>query len=76
MKSKVKIDKHNVVYRGLSLLGSSPTYAQESDSALSRLEGRTSKLEVLKGLKVSGYFQGSFSTDRKSFVESRLSEYG
>ena len=62
MKSKVKKLTSTMLFiGGLSLLGSSPTYAQESDSArLADLEGRTSKLEVLKGLKVSGYFQGQF----------------
>ena len=45
----------------IGLLGITKSYAQESDSIrLAQLEEKVSKLEVLNGLKVSGYFQGQF----------------
>ena len=60
IKLKNKISKLLLISL-LAVYGISISYAQESDSIrLSQLEEQTSKLEVLKGLKVSGYFQSQF----------------
>lgn len=59
----MKVKKQTVMFliiSGLSV-GISNVYAQESDSLrLTRLEEKISKLEVLNGFKISGYFQGQF----------------
>ena len=46
---------------GICLLTSVQLYAQESDSArLAQVEEKVSKLDILKGFKFTGYFQGQF----------------
>lgn len=62
MNTKVKRQTpKTLLICGLGLLNFIPTYAQESDSIrLERLESKVSKLEVLNGLKISGYIQGQF----------------
>ncbi|MCC6691464.1 MAG: hypothetical protein IT235_08020 [Bacteroidia bacterium] len=62
MKVKAKRRAHKMLLIGaVGLLGIAKSYAQESDSArLAQLEENVSKLEVLNGFKVSGYFQGQF----------------
>ncbi|HQQ21085.1 MAG TPA: porin [Bacteroidales bacterium] len=62
MKSRLQILTSTLLLiAGLALLGITPAYAQDSDSLrIDELEGRVKKLEVLKGLKVSGYIQGQY----------------
>lgn len=62
MKSRLQILTSTLLLiAGLALLGINPAYAQDSDSLrIDELEGRVKKLEVLKGLKVSGYIQGQY----------------
>lgn len=62
MKSRLQILTSTLLLiAGLVFLGITPTYAQDSDSLrIDELEGRVKKLEVLKGLKVSGYIQGQY----------------
>lgn len=62
MNTKVKRQTpKTLLICGLGLLNFIPIYAQESDSIrLERLESKVSKLEVLNGLKISGYIQGQF----------------
>jgi phosphate-selective porin len=51
---------------GLGLLGITQSYSQVVDlETLMQLDEDTSKLEILTGLKVSGYFQGQFQYGQK-----------
>lgn len=60
VKTKRQINKLLLIC-GLVFFNFTQIHAQESDSIrLERLESKVSKLEVLNGLKISGYIQGQF----------------